>query len=710
MDSGRREDADAAVPPPALACRELARLAAEALAAGLFVSIVLALAIFVIAAQAQAAETSAAPGQGTLLLEDTPGAAPTAAPLLLTDVRIDVGGMVARARVAQRFVNPTGLWQEGVYVFPLPAGAAVDHLDLRIGERRIEGRIRERGEARAAYEQAKTEGRKAALFEQERPNVFTTSVAHIGPGEEIVVTIEYQEALHYDAGTFRLRFPMVVAPRYIPGTTAGSDRAGAGWTRNTDEVQDAERITPPVAHPAQGFVDPVTIAVDLHPGFPVANVDSPYHRVDVVESAEGRYAVQLADGPVPANRDFELTWTPDVGAAPGAAVFVEHREGKTYALLMVLPPTSAAGFDAPRLAREAVFIIDTSGSMEGTSIAQAKRALQMALDRLQPGDRFNVIEFNSATRTLFKAPMPVDPATLARARTFVAGLRARGGTEMKGALEAALQRSPAPGFVRQVVFLTDGAVGNEGELVHLIRERLDDRRLFTVGIGSAPNSYFLTKAAQFGRGTFTYIGDVREVAEKMGTLFRKLESPVLTDLSIAWPGTADAWPRQVPDLYAGEPVVVVADLASPAGDVTVCGKRGGDAWRATLPLAAGASEPGVGVLWARAKIEALTDTLKEGGSESEIRSAVVDVALTHHLVSRYTSLVAVDVTLTAPAGTMSVAGALPTNLPEGWSYDAVFGGAQTATPATLHLLLGLALLAIAGFGWRWQAVRVQGRR
>ncbi len=710
MDTGSNLRPNDLHPLRSGACRDLARLAAEALAAGLIVSLVLALAIFIVATQAQAAETSTVPRSGTLLLKSAPDAAPVAAPLLLTDVRIDVSGMVARATVAQRFVNPTAVWQEGVYVFPLPAGAAVDHLDMRIGERRIEGQIRERAEARAAYEQAKSEGRKATLVEQERPNVFTTSVAHIGPGEEVVVTIEYQETLRYDAGTFSLRFPMVVAPRYVPGTTAVAGESGTGWAANTDQVPDALRVTPPVQHPAQGLINPVTLAVDLYPGFPVTSVASPYHRIDVVESAQGRYAVQLADGPVPANRDFELTWTPDVGAAPGAAIFAEHRGDKTYALMMVLPPTPTAGFDAPRSPREAVFIIDTSGSMEGTSITQAKQALSMALDRLQPGDRFNVIEFNSVTRTLFGAPMPVDPATLSRARTFVAGLRARGGTEMKPALEAALTRDPAPGFVRQVVFLTDGAVGNEGELVHLIRERLDDRRLFTIGIGSAPNSFFLTKAAQFGRGTFTYIGDVREVGEKMDALFRKLESPVLTDLSITWPGKAETWPRQVPDLYAGEPVVVVAELDSLAGDVTISGKRGGNTWSASLPLAAGASEPGIGVLWARAKIEALTDALKGGEAETAIRKAVVDVALTHHLVSKYTSLVAVDVTPTAPPGTTSLPSALPTNLPEGWSYDAVFGGAQTATPATLHLLAGLVLLAIAWLAWRWQATPARIRR
>jgi Ca-activated chloride channel family protein len=679
------------------AYRDLARLLAEALAAGMIVSLVLALATFIVATQAQAAESSGQPGQGTLLMKSAPDAAPLAAPLLMTDVHIDVSGLVARATVAQRFVNTTDARQEGIYVFPLPENAAVDHLTMRIGERQIEGQIRERAEARAAYEQAKTEGRKATLVEQERPNVFTTSVAHIGPGEEIVVTIEYEQTLRYDAGKFSLRFPMVVAPRYIPGASLVDGDTGSGWAANTDQVPDAARVTPPVMHPDHGFVNPVTLAIDLHPGFPLAKIDSPYHDIDVVETADGRYGIQLAEGKVPANRDFELVWTPDIGAAPGAAVFAEQREGKTYALAMVLPP--AGDPSLPRLPREAVFIVDTSGSMEGTSIAQAKQALAMALERLQPGDRFNVIEFNSVTKALFPAPVPLDATTRARAMSFVAGLRARGGTEMKPALEAALTRAAAPGFVRQVVFLTDGAVGNEGELVYLIRERLGDRRLFTIGIGSAPNSFFLTKAAQFGRGTFTYIGDVQEVASKMDALFRKLESPVLTDLAVTWPGATEMWPQQVPDLYAGEPVVVVAAVDALAGDVTISGRRGGARWSARLPLDVSGNEPGIGVLWARAKIDALTDALKGGGSEAEVRKATIDVALAHHLVSRYTSLVAVDVTPTAPPGTASIANALPTNLPAGWSYDAVFGIAQTATPAALHLLLGMGALLLAAIAW-----------
>jgi Ca-activated chloride channel family protein len=696
MDTRHRAAARHLQPLDSRAWRDLVRFAGEALAAGLFASLVLALATFIVSTQAAAATVAGeSVGSTGLLLKSGPGAAPLPAPLLLTDVRISISGMVARATVRQRFHNPTATWQEGVYVFPLPENAAVDHLEMRVGERRIEGRIRERTVARAAYEQAKADGRKASLVEQERPNLFTTNVAHIAPDEDIDVTIEYQQTLHFDAGAFRLRFPMVVAPRYLPGDAVAEPDAGTGWAAATDRVPDAPRITPPVAHPAEGAINPVTLAIDLNAGFPLAKLDSPYHAITVRESPDGRHRIELAGGAVPANRDFELVWVPDVGRAPGAALFTEHRDGRSYALLMVAPPE--VDRTAPRMPREAVFIIDTSGSMEGTSIVQAREALQLALGRLQPGDRFNVIEFNSTARALFGAPMPVDPATVGRARSFVAGLKARGGTEMRAALELALTPGGAPGFVRQVVFLTDGAVGNEADLVTLIRNRLGDRRLFTVGIGSAPNSHFMTKAAQFGRGSFTYVGDVREVAEKMGSLFRKLESPVLTDIAIAWPGRAETYPAQVPDLYAGEPIVVSAALDGVAGEVVLRGRRGDQPWQATLPLVGDGAEPGIGVLWARSKIEALIDRMRDGSTETEVRPALVEVALAHHLVSKYTSLVAVDVTPTLPADAISARTALPTNLPEGMSYEAIFGGGpQTATPATLQLVFGaLALLAAA---------------
>ena len=667
--------------------REFFRLAAAAAAVGVGASLALLIAAVLIASAAEAA-TLDAPTPGLRFKgSDVP------APLVATEVAIDVAGSVARTRVTQRFVNPGADWREGVYVFPLPESAAVDHLDMRIGERRIEGQIRERAQARREYEQAKREGRKSALVEEERPNLFTTSVAPIGPHEEIVVSIEYQETLRYDSGTFSLRFPMAVTPRYLPGMPTGETPSGTGWGRDTDAVPDGSRVTPPVVHPAQGAVLPVTLEATIDAGFPLARLESRYHAVRIDERADGRFTVRL-DGPVPASRDFELQWTPEVGRGAGAALFAERRDDRSYALLMLVP--AAPDASAPRMPREVTFIIDTSGSMAGASIQQAKAALLLALERLAPGDRFNVIEFNSRSRPLFASPLPVDPATIGRARAFVSGLRADGGTEMREALLLALAPGRVEGYVRQVVFLTDGAVGNEDELFRLIRERLDDRRLFTVGIGSAPNSHFMTKAARFGRGAFTYIGDAREVQERMTALFRKLESPVLTDVSIAWPHAVESWPQAVPDLYAGEPIVVTAALPALTGDVVIRARRNGKPWHASVPLGVSGDSSGIGVLWARAKIDALADAAVAGANADDIRAEIVRVALAHHLVSRHTSLVAVDVTPTAPAGIDLRKTAVPGNLPDGQSLEAIFDGLpQTATRARFDILVALAALLAA---------------
>jgi len=674
--------------------RQLGRFALESLGTGLFVSLVLALAVFIISVEANAA-TAGDPGQGTLLLRDDTGER-AAAPLLSTDVHMDVTGMVARVQVTQRFANPTAQWREGVYVFPLPDQAAVDHLTMRVGERVIEGQIKERTEARRTYENAKAEGRKTTLLEQERPNMFTTSVANIGPGEEIVVALEYEEMLRYGDGAFRLRFPLAITPRYIPGAATEAEAMGIGWSQVTAQVPDADRITPPFVPARDGHANPVSITIDMNAGFPLAKVASSYHAIDVEERPGNRYRIVLGDGPVPAARDFELVWTPDVGSAPGAALFTETLGGKTYALLMTLPPTLADA-DTPRAPREITYIVDTSGSMEGVSIAQARDALSMALDRLQAGDRFNVIEFNSTSTSLFTAPMPFDAATHAQAKRFVAKLRARGGTEMLPALAAALDGPPESELMRQVVFLTDGAVGNEDAILRLLHDKLGDRRLFTIGIGPSPNTFFLTKAAQFGRGTFTFIGDVREVRQKMTDLFRKLESPALTDITVDWPGGTDAWPRRVPDLYAGEPVVVTAQFPAGTlqGNVLISGSRAGQKWQAVLPMQDGATEAGVAVLWARAKIDALMDAGRQGPPEREpdIRNAVLDVALTHHLISKYTSLVAVDVTPTRPVGTDTLKSAVPGNIPEGLTgFDQL---PRTATPAALSLVMGALLLLAA---------------
>ncbi len=616
---------------------------------------------------------------GSLLIAtDTPGVF-LPAPALETDVAIRVTGIVARATVRQRFANTAGDCVEGVYVFPLPENAAVDRMRLTIGERVIEAEIRERVEAKRVYEQAKADGRKASLLEQEHPNIFTASVASIGGYEEVEVEIEYQETVRYDEGKFHLRFPMVVAPRYNPATAG-----------------DAARIAPAVFRPGETRVNPVRLRVELETGVRLRRLGSTTHALKAAPIGEASYAVTVADEALAADRDFELNWEPDLGGGPKPSVFAENLDGHAYALLVVLPPDGAE-VPGARLPRETIFVIDTSGSMYGPSIDQARRSLVFALDRMHPEDRFNVIEFNSVMRRLYGESRRALSETVREAKEWVGKLHASGGTEMLPALRAALEGANEGSEVRQVVFVTDGAVGNEEELFRYIHDHLGRSRLFTVGIGSAPNSHFMTKAAEFGRGTFTYIGSPGEVDEKMGSLYRKLESPVLTDVRVEWDDPAvEAWPGKIPDLYAGEPLLVAARLTAGAGSVRVSGQRSGTAWSERVPVRMSTDQRGVDRLWARRKIAALMDRITEGGNRDEVKCEVVEVALRHHLVSGFTSLVAVDLTPTLARGAVCSARAVPVHLPAGWDYGHVFGEMpQTATPAKLFLLLAGALGALA---------------
>jgi Ca-activated chloride channel family protein len=611
---------------------------------------------------------------GSLLIKtDTPGEY-RKAPAVKTHIAMEISGLIARVTVSQSFTNPSKDWAEGVYVFPLPENAAVDRLRLRIGDRFIEGRIKERAEARKLYEAALRDGRKASLVEQERPNIFTNSVANIGPGETVLVQIVYQQTLRYSEGEFSLRFPMVVGPRYIPSGEKVVAFNGKGWGADTRAVPDASRITPPVLNPKNGKVNPVSLEVKLDAGFPLAWVKSPTHKIKVEDLEGGTKRITFDKAATFAEKDLVLRWLPKTGTAPGAGLFTQVIDGKTYALLMVMPPHFKAP-NTPRLPREAVFVIDTSGSMSGTSIKQAKAALLLALDRLKPADRFNIIEFNSQARALFTHARAADGGTVAQAKTFVRSLKARGGTEMLKALNLALDGRSDERRLRQVIFLTDGSVGNEAQLFRFIKRELGDSRLFTVGIGSAPNSYFMTKAAQYGRGTFTYISKIAEVKEKVAALYRKIEEPVLTNIRVRFDASAKAemWPRKIPDLYRGEPVVVAVRLDKLAGEVAIDGTFAGKPWHLALPVAQGRTGTGVGALWARAKIAALMDSLHEGADRKEVRSAVIQVALAHHLVSKFTSLVAVDVTPSRPKGEAVVSRNVPVNLPEGWDFKKVFG-------------------------------------
>ena len=498
--------------------------------------------------------------ESTLLFKTNQPGRYTAAPILKTDVQIAVTGIIARATVRQEFTNPSqkkGDWLEGIYVFPLPETAAVDHLRMHVGDRIIEGQIKERGEAKKVYEKAKQEGRRTSLVEQERPNIFTTSVANIGPGERIIVEIEYQETVRYDQGTFQLRFPMVVGQRYIPGTPViveGQEPSGSGAMLDTDRVPDASRISPPVQKPDQGSINPISLSLSLTPGFPIAKVESLFHQVIVIPDPDGGYQVSLKKDAVLADRDFQLTWSPAPSTEPAATILTEQRDGETYAMLMLIPPTQQSNA-APLIPRDLTFVIDTSSSMAGPSIEQAKASLAAALTRLTTQDRFNVIQFNNTVRSLFSAPQPVTTAAMRKTIRYVEGLSADGGTEMLPALRQALKNPQDSTRLQQIVLITDGQVGNEDELFVLLHHHLGTRRVFTIRIGSTPNSHLMRKTAEIGRGAFTYVGNVSEVKNKLDALFKKLERPVLNDIQLdrtGWAGL-EHYPSSIADLYEGEP-------------------------------------------------------------------------------------------------------------------------------------------------------------
>ncbi len=638
-------------------------------------------------------------GHGTLLFKHATQYKKAAQ--LNIDVVMNITGMINRVSVTQSFSNTTDDWQEGIYVFPLPENAAVDHMRLKIGERIIEGQIKEKQEANKVYQQAKKQGKQAALTEQERPNIFTTSVANIAPHETVEVEIEYQQIVDYDNGAFSLRFPMVVGPRYIPGKQRIEGFSGTGWALNTNEVPDAARITPPVLPPGSQSKNEVSLKINLNAGLTLENIHSPYHVIEVDKQA-GHYEIQLKQETTLANRDFELIWQPHASGIPKAALFTEEMNGDTYALIMMVPPTVKK---TETLSKEIIYVIDTSGSMGGQSIVQARTAFELALTRLKPGDRFNVIQFNSFTSKLFNHAESVNSATLEQALNYVRSLEAGGGTEMATALHAALANQSNDNSLRQIIFMTDGSIGNEQALFEIIQKELGHSRLFTVGIGSAPNSHFMRRAANFGRGTHTHIGKLDEVQKRMQNLFEKIENPILKDITIDWGqmnSTAkniapniEAWPQKISDLYRGEPLLITAKAKQLPNAINISGDVANDNWSSKLTLNGGQTRQGISTLWARNKIAALMEQKRDNEFES-IKQLIIDTALEHHLVSKFTSLVAVDVTPVRPLDKTLDSHAIPTHLPAGWDHKKVFGQPfpATATDARLNFIIGMLLMLL----------------
>lgn len=676
------------------------------LAEGVSLWLAVLLMLFVHPLYAEASERSAN-GQraqdsaGTLHFVDAAGHWQEPALVLDSQYAINVSGLIAETRLTRRFRNTSARWREGVFVFPLPEQASVYGLTMTVGERTIVGQVQPRALARKTYEQARSAGQGAAHVEQQRPNLFTARVANIPPGETVSVVLEYQQPVVYRAGNFELRVPTTLTPRYMPGQPVREQARQwqGGWALPTSQVADADAISPHTVRAADLAPDShrTSIRMTIDAGLPLARVISPSHQLQTQQNGQS-VQLQPARGPVVMDRDFVVRWQPLAGQEPTAAVFHQRWQDEDYLLAMILPSVR----NNQVLPRDLVFVIDTSGSMAGASIRQARTALQRGLGTLTPDDRFNVIQFNNQTHALFMQPVPATANNLARARRYVGDLQADGGTEMAPALAQALAgEAPDPerdsDRVRQVVFITDGAVGNEAALFQQIRDQLGEQRLFTVGIGSAPNTHFMREAARWGRGLYTAIQDPADVAGPLQDLFAAMEAPVLTDVQVQWPGQTnglESFPDRPGDLLRGEPMMQVVRGVPPSGALKVSGRMpDGKHWQRSLDLQQAAPGRGLNRHWARQKIDHLQDTARLEGRDPD-RDTITRLAVAHTLMSPYTSFVAVDQTTVRPSDTPVTTEHLPTLLPAG-SEAGMLRYPQTATLAPLLTALGLVGLMFA---------------
>ena len=623
---------------------------------------------------------------------------------LSTDIQVDITGLIARVEITQKFSNQGNQWAEGIYRYPLPQGAAVDRMYIKVGERILEGEIQEKETARRVYEQARDNGQTATLVEQQRRNQFETRLANIGPNEAIEITIGYLQNVSYSEMSYHLRIPMTFTPRWTPELTADTLLPKSVFTANSLLGQQTGRQTgqqpePLMVPSSSSNSHSLSLQANLISATEFSAIESHYHDVDIRQVDSG-YHIELLDPYAITDRDFELRWTPTLQAIPGASLTTFNDGESVYAQLMLAPPLVTAIAAQPR---EVILIIDTSGSMQGGSLEQAQAALFHALKSLGPDDYFNLLQFNSVTEQLFDQSVPVTQSSLYIAQNFINSLQADGGTDMAPALESALALQDIPGLMRQVIFVTDGAVGNESELIQNVAADLGDSRMFTVAIGHAPNSWFMRKAAEIGRGSYIHIGELDEVEQQMFALWGRIQVPALTDICVDWGDSAEFYPEIIPDLYAGEPLWLIARLPAEPTIIGLCGEFNGQQWDMDVngwDAAGGDSgSDNLAILWARKKIEALEDRLMFDADYELTELEITQVALDFGLLTRQTSLVAVDKTPRRDVSEALGQTSVPGLLPAGTSAQ-LAGFPNTATGWLAQLLLSLFVLLLS-FSLLW---------
>jgi Ca-activated chloride channel family protein len=572
-------------------------------------------------------------------------------PLKHTAVKAEVAGFLSRVTVTQEFENNFKEKIEAVYTFPLPQAAAVDDMTMLVGDRTVKGKIMRREEAQAAYAAAKSNGQVASLLDQERPNIFTQAVANILPGERVTITISYVETLKYENGTYEFTFPMVVSPRYIPEDSAapqGEATQSEATTEAPSVPADAARLNPPAMPEGVRAGHDISIEVALDAGVLLDGLTSPTHEIEVERPDNHQAIVRLKDQATIPNKDFVFKY--DVAGRRIEDALISHRtNGEGFFTLILQPPDSVAVEDVTP--KELVFVLDTSGSMQGFPLEKAKETVNLALDHLYPQDTFNLITFSGDTHVLFDEPVVATPDNLRKAKKFLESRKSDGGTEMMKAIRAALKPSDAQSHLRIACFMTDGQVGNDMEIIAEV-QKYKNARVFSIGFGSAPNRFLLDKMAEYGRGEVEYVTETEDNSLAARRFFERVRNPLLTDISIEWAGVSvtDVYPKTIPDLFSAKPVILSGRYAGGgSGLIRLKGKMSGQAFAREIPVNLPETEARHGVLaslWARRRIDDLMgqdmNGMQAGQMRADLRESITSLGLQYRLMTQFTSFVAIE--------------------------------------------------------------------
>jgi Ca-activated chloride channel family protein len=593
-------------------------------------------------------EVPADPRRGLGLLEVLGPKGKVALPLAAVSIRARVVDRIAEIDVEQRFKNGLAEALEATYVFPLGGAAAVSSFEMRVAGRTVKGKVEEREEARREYIEALAAGKRAALLEQERNDVFTLQVGNIPPGEEATIRISYAERLPcFEDGEAELRLPLVVAPRYIGGEPLEREPVGGGTALDTDLVPDASRLTPPRLAP--GF-DPkveLSVEVELFRDSPEATFEGLSCSQHATRTSSGPESIRvsLARSDEPLDRDFVLRFRL---ARKGVrtALLVHQGSGESVGFLSLVPPVREGFLGA---ARDVVFVLDRSGSMEGVKMVSAARACGLLLRSLGPRDRFAIAAFSDDVEWMNGAPSfsVADEHGEEQGERWLREIEARGGTEIDAALGKAISaldlRKDLAGRAAVVVLLTDGQVGDEAGVLRRVQRELGTSRLFCVGIDTAVNTGLLTRLASLGGGTSSFVEPGAQLEEALRSISREIGEPLLLDLAIedvdAGLVASSIAPQRLPDLFAGR-AAFAAFRVGGLGRVRIKAKwsdgRPFEEVVQARPTPLGA----VARIWARARVADLEDRFRLG--ETESKKEIVALALRYSLLTRFTAFVAVD--------------------------------------------------------------------